>query len=58
MQRDITGKFFIVQYILSHKGSFQLARQVNVHHKKFGTLNTFDKLFPLNKVKVIFKGSS
>ena len=31
---------------------------VYVYHKYSGTLNTFDMLCPLNKAKVIFKGSS
>ena len=53
MQRVITGKYFIVQYIVSF-------REIHayVYHKYSDTLNTFNMLCPLNKAKEIFKGSS
>ena len=53
MQRVITGKYFSVQYIVSYRGI-----HAYVYHKYSDTLNTFNMLCPLNKVKVIFKGSS
>ena len=48
MQRAITGKSLVFN-ILSHIG---------IYHKYSDTLNTFNMLCPLNKAKVIFKGSS
>ena len=53
MQRVITGKYFSVQYIVSYRDM-----HVYVYHKYSDTLNAFNMLFPLNKAKVIFKGSS
>ena len=53
MQRVITGKYFSVQYIVSYRDI-----HAYVYHKYLGTLNTFNVLCPLNKAKVIFKGSS
>ena len=53
MQRVITGKYFRVQYIVSYRDI-----HVHVYHKYSDTLNTFNMLCPLNKAKVIFKGSS
>ena len=53
MQRVITGKYFSVQYIASHRDI-----HAYVYHKYSDTLNTFSMLCPLNKAKVIFKGSS
>ena len=52
-QRVITGKYFSVQYIDSY-------REIHayVYHKYSDTLNTFNMLCPLNKAKVISKGSS
>ena len=54
MQRVITGKYFLVFNILSHIGIYMR----HVYHKYQDTLNTFNMLYPLNKAKVIFKGSS
>ena len=53
MQRVITGKCFSVQYIVSYRDI-----HAYVYHKYSDTLNTFNMLCPLNKAKVIFKGSS
>ena len=53
MLRVITGKFFSVQYIVSYRDI-----HVYVYHKYLDTSNTFNMLCPLNKAKVIFKGSS
>ena len=53
MQRDITGKYFSVQYIVSYRDI-----HAYVYHKYSDTLNTFNMLRPLNKAKVIFKGST
>ena len=53
MQRVITGKYFSVQYIVSY-----IDIHAYVYHKYSDTLNTFNMLCPLNKAKVIFKGSS
>ena len=53
MQRVITGKYFSVQYIASYRDI-----HAYVYHKYSDTLNTFNMLCPLNKAKVIFKGSS
>ena len=53
MQRVITGKCFSVQYIVSY---WDIHAYLN--HKYSDTLNTFNMLYPLNKAKVIFKGSS
>ena len=53
MQRAITGKYFSVQYIVSYRDIY-----VYVYHKYSDTLNTFNMLCPLNKAKIIFKGSS
>ena len=53
MQRVIPGKYFSVQYIVSYRDI-----HVYVHHKYSDTLNTFNILCPLNKAKIIFKGSS
>ena len=51
IQRVITGKYFSVQYIVSY-------RDIHVqYHKYSDTLNTFNMICPLNKAKVIFKGS-
>ena len=52
MQRVITGKYFSVQYIVSYRYI-----HAYVYHKYSDTLNTFNMLWPLNKAKVIFKGS-
>ena len=52
MQR-VTGKYFSVQYIVSYR-----VIHAYVYHKYWDTLNTFNMLCPLNKAKVIFKGSS
>ena len=49
----ITGKYFSVQYIVSYRDI-----HAYVYHKYSDTLNTFNMLCPLNKAKVIFKGSS
>ena len=53
MQRVIAGKYFSVQYIVS-------CRDIHayVYHKYSDTLKRFNMLCPLNKAKVIFKGSS
>ena len=53
MQRVKTGKYFSVQYIISYRDI-----HVYIYHKYSDTLNTFNMLCPLNKEKVIFKGSS
>ena len=53
MQRVIAGKYFSVQYIVSYRDI-----HVYVYHKYSDTLNTFNMPCPLNKAKVIFKGSS
>ena len=53
MKRAITGKYFSVQYIVSYRDV-----HVYVYHKYSETLNTFNMLCPINKAKVIFKGSS
>ena len=53
MQRVITDKYFSVQYIVSYRDI-----HAYVYHKYSDTLNTFNMLCPLNKAKVIFKGSS
>ena len=53
MQRVITGKHFRLQYIGSYRDI-----HAYVYHKYSDTLNTFNMLCPLNKAKVIFKGSS
>ena len=53
MQRVITGKYLSVQYIVSYRDI-----HVYIYHKYSGTLNSFNMLCPLNKAKVIFKGSS
>ena len=53
MQRVITGKYFSSQYIVSYRDI-----HVYVCHKYSDTLNTFNMPWPLNKAKVIFKGSS
>ena len=53
MQRVITDKYFSVQHIVSYRDI-----HAYVYHKYSDTLNTFNKLCPLNKAKVIFKGSS
>ena len=53
MQRAITGKYFSVQYIVSYRDI-----HVYVYHKYSDTLNTFNMLCPINKAKVLFKGSS
>ena len=53
MHRVLTGKYFSVQYIFSHWDI-----HAYVYHKYADTLNTFNMLCPLNKAKVIFKGSS
>ena len=53
MQRVITGKYLSVQYIVSYRDI-----HAYVYHKYSDTLNTFNMLCPLNKAKVIFKGSS
>ena len=53
MQRVITGKYFSVQYIVSYRDI-----HAYVYHKYSDTLNTFNMLCPLNKAKVIFKGSN
>ena len=53
MQRVITGKYSSVQYIVSYRDI-----HAYVYHKYSDTLNTFNMLCPLNKAKVIFKGSS
>ena len=53
MQRVITGKYFSVQYIVSYRDI-----HAYVYHKYSDTLNTFKMLCPLNKAKVISKGSS
>ena len=53
MHRALTGKHFIVQYIVSYWDI-----HAYVYHKYSDTLNTFNMLCPLNKAKVIFKGSS
>ena len=52
MQRVLTGKYFNVQYIVSYRDI-----HAYVYHKYPDTLNTFNMLCPLNKVKEIFKGS-
>ena len=49
----ITGKYFSVQYIVSYRDI-----HAYVYHKYSDTLDTFNMLCPLNKAKVIFKGSS
>ena len=53
VQRVITGKYFSVQYIVSYRDI-----HAYVYHKYSDTFNTFNMLCPLNKAKVIFKGSS
>ena len=53
MQRVLSGKYFSVQYIVSYRDI-----HAYVYHKYSDTLNTFNMLCPLNKAKVIFKGSS
>ena len=53
MQRVISGKYFSVQYIVSYRDI-----HAYVYHKYSYTLNTFNMLCPLNKAKVILKGSS
>ena len=53
MQRVLTSKYFSVQYIVSYRDI-----HTYVYHKYWDTLNTFNMLCPLNKAKVIFKGSS
>ena len=53
MQRVITDKYFSVQYIVSYRDI-----HVYIYHKYSDTLNIFNMLCPLNKAKVIFKGSS
>ena len=53
MQRVMTGKYVSVQYIVSYRDI-----HAYVYHKYSDTLNTFNMLCPLNKAKVIFKGSS
>ena len=52
MHRVLTGKYFSVQYIVSYCDI-----HAYVYHKYSDTLNTFNMLCPLNKAKVIFKGS-
>ena len=51
MQRVITGKYFSVQCIVSYSGYTCIC----VYHKYSGTLDTIDRLCPLNKEKVIFQ---
>ena len=53
MQRVITGKYFSVQDIVSYRDI-----HAYVYHKYSDTFNAFNMLCPLNKAKVIFKGSS
>ena len=53
MQRVMTSKYFSVQYIVAYRDI-----HAYVYHKYLDTLNTFNMLCPLNKAKVIFKGSS
>ena len=53
MQRVITGKYLSAQYFVSYRDI-----HAYVYHKYSDTLNTFNMLCPLNKAKVIFKGSS
>ena len=53
MQRVLSGKYLSVQYIVSYRDI-----HAYVYHKYSDTLNTFYMLCPLNKAKVIFKGSS
>ena len=53
MLRVIAGKYISVQYIVSYRDI-----HVYIYHKYSDTLNTFNMLCPLNKAKVIFKGSS
>ena len=53
MQRVIIGKYFSVQHIVSYRDI-----HAYVYHKYSDTLKTFNMLCPLNKAKVIFKGSS
>ena len=53
MQRVITGKYFSVHYIISYRDI-----HAYVYHKYSDTFNTFNMVCPLNKAKVIFKGSS
>ena len=53
MQRVTIGKYFSFQYIVSYRDI-----HAYVYHKYSDTLNTFNMLCPLNKTKVIFKGSS
>ena len=53
MQRVITGKYFGVQYIVSYRDI-----HAYVYHKYSDTLNTFNMQCPLNKAKVISKGST
>ena len=50
MQRVVLGKYLSVQYIVSYRDI-----HAYVYHKYSDTLNTFNMLCPLNKVKVIFK---
>ena len=49
----VTGKYFSVHYIVSYRDI-----HAYVYHKYSDTLNTFNMLCPINKAKVIFKGSS
>ena len=51
--KSYNSKYFSVQYIVSYRDI-----HVYVYHKYSDTLNTFNMLCPLNKAKVIFKGSS
>ena len=53
MQRVITGKYLSVPYIVSYRDI-----HAYVYHNYSDTLNTYNMLCPLNKAKVIFKGSS
>ena len=46
-------KYFSIQYIVSYRYIHKY-----ICHKYSDTLNTFNMLCPLNKAKVIFKGSS
>ena len=50
MQRVILGKYLSVQYIVLYRDI-----HAYVYHKYSDTLDTFNMLCPLNKVKVIFK---
>ena len=53
MQRVMTDKYLSVQYIVSYRDV-----HVYIYHKYSDTLNILNMLCPLNKAKVIFKGSS